>query len=330
MQSSRLVRSYFGRSIARQFSSPAFAPVSLTTATKTHSLGEDTFEGIITDRWSVGEAPNGGYLMMMALNAASQCTHHPDPLSCTTTFLAKADENEPALFHVRKMMASKSMGVLHITMRQKDTIRCEHTAIFGKLSTSRNDGFDHSVKTPIQLPPRHECIHASPGWRKHYGRALNIVSQTDAFISPDSPAARGILKGKTTDHASITCYLGLANREIPTLSSLSFFNDAMFPPVLNVAALGWVPTLQYSVQFWNHPPHPGNSASVTSNVKEGTIPDECYVRGHFETDFVRNSWLYTDGEIWSHDGSTLLATSRQMARLFSPKSSVNNFKTGKH
>lgn len=312
---------------------PIYAPTSLTSAVRTRSLAEDTYEGFVTDRWSIGEAPNGGYLMMMALDAASQSTSHPDPLSCQTTFLSKADENEPVLLSVRRMMSSKSMAVLHITMSQKNIVRSEHTAIFGTLNSgTRDDGFDHSVKVPIALPPRNECIHASPGWRKNFGRALNIVAQTDAYFAPDSPATKGVLKGKRTDHASITTYLGLSNGEIPSLMSLAFFNDAMFPPVLNVSALGWVPTLQYSVHFWNRPPVPAALASgeaaatphnITGDHPQPTIYDESYLRCRFETDYVRNSWLYTDGEIWSHDGSTLLATSRQLARLMSPKSTVN-------
>jgi hypothetical protein len=62
---------------------------------------------------------------------------------------------------------------------------------------------------------------------------------------------------------------------------------------------------------------------ITGDTPQPTIYDESYLRCRFETDYVRNSWLYTDGEIWSHDGSTLLATSRQLARLMSPKSTVN-------
>lgn len=329
-------RSQVFKRATRCFSNKSiYTPTSLTAAVKTRSVAEDTFEGFVTDRWSIGDAPNGGFLMMMALDAASQCTTHPDPLSCSTTFLNKADENEPVLLQVRRMMMSKSMSILHVTMRQKQVVRSEHTAIFGTLSDSNNpnirsDGFDHSVKLPVELPPRQDCIYASPGWRKQFGKSLNIVSQTEAYVSPASPAAKGMLRGKTTDHASVTTYLGLSNREIPSLSSMAFFNDAMFPPVLNLTSLGWVPTLQYSVHFWNRPPVPAaletqkeNPPSVTKDL-EPVVYDECFVRAKFETDYVRNSWLYTDGEIWSHDGSTLLATSRQLARLLSPKASANS------
>ena len=41
---------------------------------------------------------------------------------------------------------------------------------------------------------------------------------------------------------------------------------------------------------------------------------------------VNNGLLYTDGEIWSHDGKVLLATSRQLARILEPKVNYDNRK----
>lgn len=283
----------------RFYSTP---PASLTDSCRTKRLSETIFEGFITDTWSIGDAPNGGYLMMMAMDAATQSSDsHPDPLSFSALYLAKAEENTPATLTVRKISQSRSTTTLQVTMTQKDIVRSEYTGIFGNFDNM--EGIDHTVKHAPILPaqPQH-CLFASKGLRKALGDKLKIAFQTEMHIAPDSPSISGIFANKKGDRASITAYMGLVSGEIPTLASMAFYNDAMLPPVLNIAELGWVPTLQYTVHFWNRPP-----------------ADQPLVRIKFETDFVRKSMLYTDAEIWSQDGSTLLSTSRQYARLMVPQ-----------
>lgn len=51
-------------------------------------------------RWSVGDAPNGGYLMSMAISAARKELRFRDPLSVSVHFTAKAVEGAEAELQV--------------------------------------------------------------------------------------------------------------------------------------------------------------------------------------------------------------------------------------
>ena len=103
----------------------------------------------------------------------------------------------------------------------------------------------------------------------------------------------------------------------------------------------WVPTVEYSVQFWGIPTTKSielhsqsqsesnvhsNSNNNHHNKLQNNVVDsnECqlvgqeenpWVRAQFITNHVENGMLSTDSQIWSNDGRTLLANSRQLAKL---------------
>jgi len=76
---------------------------------------------------------------------------------------------------------------------------------------------------------------------------------------------------------------------------MAVFADAMPPPIFNVIAPGWVPTIELTVHMRARP------------VSEWL----CCV---FRTRFLFGGHLEEDGEIWDEAG-TLVAQSRQLAIL---------------
>jgi hypothetical protein len=139
-------------------------------------------------------------------------------------------------------------------------------------------------------------------------------------LGRDSAYAKGVLKNEQTDEASLDCYVAFADGFTPDLRSLSHFSDSFPPCVLNLTSFGWVPTLQYNVHFWAKPPvYDTSNNTEEQNKNLGFYENKQWLRAHFHSDHVVNSMLYTDGELWSADGETLLATSRQMARVFTPR-----------
>ena len=51
------------------------------------ATGPTTFIATISDEWSVGTFPDGGYVAAAAVRAMSELVDFPDPVSVTTTFL---------------------------------------------------------------------------------------------------------------------------------------------------------------------------------------------------------------------------------------------------
>jgi acyl-CoA thioesterase len=293
----------FGPFPVRKFASSA-SSFRLDQDSVVTKVKDQLFRGNITDRWSIGNAPNGGYLMLMAINAAKQCVPHPDPLTVTAFYFNKGIEGAPVDIDVKILSKSRSSSTAYISMAQEGDVKCEYTAVFGSLDHAK--GFSFSHKSAVQLPPREECFNASTALRKKFGKALQIANETEIRVPQNDPFVTGWLKGKQGDRAALNCWIGLADKRKPCLPSMAFYSDAMPPPILNLKPTNWVPTIELSVHFWNKPP-----------VLEGE--DAQWIRGKFETLYSNNGFLYTDGELWSADGKILLATNRQFARVLEPR-----------
>lgn len=302
------------------------------------NIKEGHYRGILSDRWSIGDSPNGGYVMSMALNAAkthlsssNQVIPHPDPLSMTAYYVNKSIEFQPIDIHLRIIKQSKGTTNLHIQMKQENIIRSEYLAVFGKLpppapspssnnnSESHNNsnseiGLTFSHKTPIQLPSRSQCILVNAPLRR-YGNALKIYRELDVKVAPDNPFLKGFFEQKLGEKAFFEGWMKFSDAKKPCLTSMAFLNDSL-PPILNIKPSNWIPTFQFTVHFWSHPPLPSSlSTSSTSNDGE----EDYWVRTRFETLFSQNGMLHADGEIWSEDGKVLLSTSRQFARVMEPR-----------
>jgi len=269
------------------------------------------FRGEVTNRWSVGNAPNGGYLMMMAINAAQQCIEHPDPLSITAYYADKAIESHPVDIAVRIVTKARSSTTLHITMSQTGDIKSEYLAVFGNLDKFQGFSFNH--KQPLSLPPRSDCIDCTKTFRK-VGKHVKLFQELQVLLPQNDPFFTGLFQGKAGDKSLLNCWVKLEDPRKPCLSSLAFFLDALPPPVINMTPSFWVPTLELTVHFWSKP---NQSSSDIGTPKDEE--DDYWVQGKFETTFATNGLLYTDAEIWSPNGKELLATSRQYARVLEPK-----------
>ena len=83
----------------------------------------------------------------------------------------------------------------------------------------------------------------------------------------------------------------------PTLAAAPMLLDASVPPVLGAIVSGWVPTLNWRIDFKAHP-------------SAGSGP----LRFRFRTRRVTGGFLEEDGELWDGNGN-LVALSRQLAMV---------------
>ncbi|HUO46447.1 MAG TPA: acyl-CoA thioesterase domain-containing protein, partial [Acidimicrobiia bacterium] len=92
----------------------AFAEDSLVTA-----LSDGRYQAAVSERWSIGGRPNGGYLMGIALNALIAESPHPDPLTVTGHFLSAAEPG-PATVEVEMIKKGRSVSTARAVLRQED------------------------------------------------------------------------------------------------------------------------------------------------------------------------------------------------------------------
>lgn len=88
----------------------------------------------------------------------------------------------------------------------------------------------------------------------------------------------------------------------------------------------WVPTMEYTVHFWQRPdftkrglPAKSTASADAAAAASDAAPESYWLRCTYNTPIVVNGLLYTDAHLWSEDGTTLLATSRQLAKVLTPR-----------
>lgn len=284
------------------------------------------FRAKITDNWSIGDSPNGGYLMCVAINAARECIGqiHRDPFTITAHYVNKSLENIDADVYVQILNKAKSTTTVEISIVQNDKLRAKFMGTFGDFTKMKGltNNFLHGEAPAI--PPLHSenLINGSKFVRKTVGDKLKISKTFDMLVDLQDPFARSVLKGKILEkEASLNAWIRFSDGRKPCLRSLAFFCDALPPPVLCLAPSNWVPTIEFTVHFHNRPLAVIDIDNESIHIKDefyDNAKKEGYIRANFKATYLNNGLLTEDGEIWDASGKILLARSRQYARLLSP------------
>ena len=251
------------------------------------ALGAGAYSAEITPRWNVGDKPNGGYLMALALRAAAAELPLPHPFTATAHYLRAATPG-PALLDVEVVRTGRTHATAEVHVVQQDAEIVRVVTTFGDLAAL--DGRTHVTGAPPELPPVEECLTGRgtmPGG--------DIVALADRFETAAHPATLGWWRGEPTGDPWITAWMRLADGREPDPLMLTMVVDALPPPVFELQVAGWVPTIE-----------------LTVHVR--ALPAPGWLRVTARTRFLQNGYLEEDAEVWDSAG-TLVAQSRQLARL---------------
>jgi acyl-CoA thioesterase len=262
--------------------------------TRLEPIGPQNFRTQITDRWSIGTAPNGGYLAVITTKSIAARLPHPHPFSVTTHFLSTARPG-PAEIAVEVVRAGKghSTGEAKLFQGGKEIVRT--IAVFGDLGAGAG-GPTHVTVAPHDLPPPDACERGRAGPTS----SLSIADRVDVAMRPGAvswmPGPDGLPR-RHSERAVLDGWVRLRDGSEPDPISLVFFADAFPPPVLNLSSVRtpWVPTLE-----------------LTVHVK--AIPAPGFLAARFTTRALVDGYLEEDGEVWDGAGK-LVAISRQLARV---------------
>jgi len=263
-------------------------PYELDRVTELHAskLGPLVHDTAISAGWSIGAAPNGGYLATIAVRAMGIALGMPDPFSTTIHFLRVAVPG-PARIEVEVVRRGRSHGtaVARLIQERGEVLRAIST--FGDLSTLEGPN-DVRIVAPV-IPDPEACESGRAGPTSD----LSIADRVDMRMAP------GVVTwhGEKSDRAELHGWARFRDGRPTDALSLLFFADAFPPPVLNLeaASASWVPTLE-----------------LTVHVRARPAPG--WVLGSFRTRALAGGYLEEDGEIFDETGR-LVAMSRQLARL---------------
>lgn len=250
-------------------------------------LGAGTYAADVSPKWNVGDKPNGGYLMALALRAAGHELPLPHPFTATAHYL-RAAQPGPALLEVETVRTGRSHATAQVQLMQADAEIVRVLTTFGDLGALQ--GRSHVTGTPPALPSVEECFD-----RKAPMPDGLIVAIAERFDSAAHPDTMGWLSGAPNGVAEVAAWMRLVDGREPDPLMLTMVVDALPPPVFELGVAGWVPTIE-----------------LTVHVR--AIPAPGWLRVAATTRFVQGGYLEEDAEVWDST-DTLVAQSRQLARL---------------
>lgn len=251
--------------------------------------GEGRWDVDIPDGWDFFGIPNGGLLMALVAGTLGPLTGHPDPVTVTAHYTARAEAG-PAVVEGEVLRAGKRLGTARGRLTQNDRVVAYVLATFGDLE-ARDGGTVYEVGLP-DLPGIDACLpdDAFPG-------APAIFHRVGIRFHPDHV---GFQTGDKSGRPEIAGWMRFRDGRPPDPLAMLLFTDAHPPAVFNAPeiALGWVPTIELTVHIHKRP-KPG------------------WIGGWFEVQHINGGFLEEDGVLWDEAGD-LVAVCRQIAMVPRP------------
>lgn len=247
------------------------------------------FHGHVHAGWSVGTRPNGGYLLALAVAALREALpEHPDPLSVTVHYLQPGLADQPCTIEVEPVRGGRTLTTARARLIQAGEVRIEVLAAMGRAGTV--SAAAELTVAPPAIPGPQACVGRS-GAQQHV--VLPLMELLDVRLHPDDVRGGG-------GRAQVSGWVRLRDGREPDALASMLFADAFPPAVFGLhGPVGWVPTVQLSVQFRRHP-SPG------------------WMLARFRTQDLLGGRLIEDGLLWDERGQ-LVAQVRQLALVRLPQ-----------
>jgi acyl-CoA thioesterase len=252
-------------------------------ATAVRPAGDGRFTAHVEPVWNIGNAPNGGYLLSIALSGVAQSLPHPHPFAVSAHYPSRIEPG-PAEVRVEVVRVGKGSSTAHARLVQDGEARVLVTATYGDLD--RLSGPTSIQAERPDFPPPDECIRAMGP------NAPVFMQQFDLRLTPET-AAWAVTKPSGVAEAA--GWNRFADGREPDPACLPLMSDSFPPTVFNVVPSLWVPTIELTVHVRGRPA-PG------------------WLQCRFRTRYLIDGYLEEDGEIWDSTGR-LVALSRQMAKI---------------
>lgn len=244
----------------------------------------DLWTAHVSDQWSIGANPNGGYLAAIVLRAMQQLGPHSSPISVTSHFLRPGTGNAQALVRTELLRSGRSVTTARGTLEQGGKSRVEVIAAFGHLSASP-EGDEIDIACPEIAPPE-ECV---PRDGAKQGVELPLMNRIEMLLPPGTEVGG-------SGRAESIGWIRLSDGREPDPLVAMLFTDA-FPPSIfgKLGLVGWVPTIEMTIHIRRRPA-PG------------------WMLGQFRTTDLSDKRLVEDGLLWDSEGR-LVAQIRQIGML---------------
>jgi hypothetical protein len=283
--------------------SPADAR-SFDAATRLEPRADGTvFDLTIHPRWTVGDKPNGGYLLAVLGRAAAEAVQvdgdsMPEALSATVTYLA-APALSAAEVHTTILRRGRTASHVRAVLVQGGRPLVDAVFVMGTLPSEPTPRY--SDIAPLDIPDPDHCERLPP--QMPGGVRVGVMETTEMRLDPatmpfapavpvagaavagaaaaGAAAAGAAVAGAAAAGAAVAELRGwtrFADGREPDGRSLLYFVDAIPPATLLIGSTGWVPTLSMSVYLRARPAPGWLGIRFTAHlVAAGMVDESCTV-----------------------------------------------------
>jgi acyl-CoA thioesterase len=252
--------------------------------TAVEKAGDDLFVTDITDRWSIGGRPNGGYLMGTVLRAISERLSNPRPLTSTGHFLSPAQPG-PAEVRVKVLKEGRSLSTAQAVLSQDGRDRLAALTTFGPLAV------EGVTRIAENAPTFGADLVSSTGRPTPFP----IVERFEMEMPLEQSRAAAGHPDDIDGPAEFVGRIRFADGMPAGPIAFPLLVDAFPPTAFRLGLFGWVPTLE-----------------LTVHTRGEAAPGPLTLR--VRSRYLVNGLMEEDGELWDGTGA-LVAISRQLAKV---------------
>jgi acyl-CoA thioesterase len=262
-------------------------PFEFDLATAVRPTEEGELSATIDPSWTVGDRPNGGYLLALATRAALTVTGQPHPLAVSGHFLAPPSSG-PAALRVRPLRRGRTVSSAGVTLLQQGRPCLEALVSSGQLRPGAEPDWSAGSQPP-ELPAVDECL---PGQVDVPGRDVRIALMERLDLRLD-PATAGWAVGRPGGRLEVRGWMRFRDGRPPDPLGLLQAVDALPPASFEIGVMSWAPTLELTVYVRDLP-------------ASGWL--RCAARGRM----LHGGWFDEQMEVWDQR-DRLVAHSCQLA-----------------
>jgi hypothetical protein len=262
------------------------APDGTTFTTEVHAL------------WTVGDKPNGGYLLALLARAAREVGNDGgaqdwEVLSSSITYLRPPDLG-PAEIRTTVLRRGRTAAHVRTVLVQGDNELVDAVSVLGVVPSGGVPRY--SDVAPLICAAPDDCVRLPPTMPG--GVRVGIMEVLDLRMDPSSIPFSGAAPAEGLPLAELRGWTRFADGREPDPLALLFFIDAIPPATLMIGSTGWVPTLQMSAYVRAQPAPGWLGIRLTAHLVSGGMVDETCT-------------------VWDSEGM-VVAQASQLARLRFP------------
>lgn len=247
-------------------------------ATRVTAGGEPgVFDAAVDPGWTVGDKPNGGYLLGLMARAAVAAVAdaggaHADPLAATAHYLRAPDIGDVEV-RCEVLRLGRGASQVRATLRQDAAVCVDATFTLGTLPDPPAEPY-WTARELLAVAPRDECQRI-PAAREGSPFVVPIMDRTDLRLDP---AVLGFARGEPSGDANLRGWISFADGRPVDPIGLLFFADALPPATFELVMSGWVPTLSLTVYVRARPaPGPLRISQSAHSIDDGRVDETCEV-----------------------------------------------------